>query len=199
MLTSHCLLFVFVHAMSCFVRTHSQTINQHEQLQSSAADLLEMKHIPSVLHNGGVYLSVFYKCSSRRRISLSVRIERTLYRRNFAVFRRYWFCQPSTRLQTRYVRVRLHRSMAYAAGVQDDWLTWPTEHGQLNLIMYKNERENEQDILTHVQYPVRFLPAHQRPSMHSFRWHPLINQRINHVCQREPGKLLATLRLERME
>ncbi|CAF0911578.1 unnamed protein product [Rotaria sordida] len=144
--------------------------------------------MPSILHNNNIYLTILYKCSSltQRRISLSIYIERTLYRTNVPVFRRYWLCHRSTRIKTRYIRVHLHRSIAYASDLTSNLQSWPIEQGRLKLIMYKNRLENENEILKKLEYNVRFLPVHKRPSYYSFRWNPFINKTINNICLKEP-------------
>ena len=152
-----------------------------------------MKYIPPVLHNNDVYLTVIYKCSSLRyrRISLSIHVERTLHQRNFVVLRHRWLCYKSTQIKIRYIRIHLHRSVAYASDTESNFQSLPIEQGQLKLIMYKSERENDNEILKKVQYKVEFLPVHKRPSFRSFRWTPLtIYKTADPTCSREPGKIL---------
>jgi hypothetical protein len=167
---------------------HCQITGEYDQLLSNELDYIDAKHIPSVLHNDNVYLTILYKCSSQRRISLSIFIERTLYRNNFAVFRRHWFCQKSTRIQIRYIKVRLHRSLAYASDIQSNLYSLPIEQGQLKLTMYANQQENTNEILRNIQYDVRFLPVHKRPNFRSLRWNPINNKAIELTCSKEPGE-----------
>ncbi|CAF1929045.1 unnamed protein product [Rotaria magnacalcarata] len=165
-----------------------QITNQYDKILSNQPDYIDAKYIPSMLHNDHIYLTIQYKCSSLtpRRISLSINIERTLYRTNLAIFRRYWFCHKSPNVQLRYVRVQLHRSIAYRSDSELKLVSWPIEEGQLKLIMYKNNQENENEMLKKIQYNVRFLPVHKRPSIRSFRWHPLINKTRDSICPAEP-------------
>jgi hypothetical protein len=178
-------LFSFINLFSLIP---CQITGEYDQLLSNELDYINAKHIPLILHNDNIYLTILYKCSSQRRISLSINIERTLYRSNFAVFRRHWFCQKSTRIQTRYVQVRLHRSIAYASDIQSNLYSWPIEQGQLKLIMYANKQENINEILKNIQYNVRFLPVHKRPNFRSFPWNPIINKTIEFTCPKEPGE-----------
>jgi hypothetical protein len=154
-------------------------------------DYIDVKYIPPILHNDNIYLTVLYKCSSlsQRRISLIIRIEKTLYRTNLIVFRRYWYCQRSSHIQTRYLRVHLHRSLAYASDIQSNLQSWPIEHGQLTLIMYNNKQQNDNEILKKIDYNVRFLSVHKRPNIRSLRWNPLINKPTEGICLVEPGKV----------
>ncbi|CAM4859821.1 unnamed protein product [Rotaria socialis] len=165
-----------------------QITNQYDKILSNQPDYIDAKYIPSVLHNDNIYLTIQYKCSSLtpRRISLSIVIERTLYRTNLAIFRRYWFCRKSPNVQLRYVRVQLHRSIAYRSDPDLNLESWPIEQGQLTLIMYKNDQDKQNEMLKKIQYNVRFLPVHKRPSMRSFRWHPLINKIRDSICPVEP-------------
>ena len=179
----------------CFYLANSQLTNEYDRILVNELDYIDVKSIPAALHNDNVYLTILYKCSSfmRRRISLAIRIERNLYRYNFAVFRRHWFCQKSTRVQTRYIRVKLHRSLAYASDSQINLQSWPIEHGQLYLTMYQNEHEKENEIIKTLKYNVKFLPVHKRPNFRSFRWSPSINRRTADVCQTEPGEMFSYL------
>ncbi|CAF0808478.1 unnamed protein product [Adineta steineri] len=188
MLSKNYLNVIFIYSIYCFYLTQCQITNEYNQLLSNELDYIDVKHVPTIIHNDNVYLPIIYKCSSlsRRRISLSIRIERTLYRSNFAVFRRHWFCQNTTQMKIRYIRVRLHRSLAYASDSQSNFQSLPIEQGQLHLIMYNNEQENENEILRKVLYNIRFLPVYKRPSIRSFRWNPLINKTIENICPKEP-------------
>ncbi|CAF0804952.1 unnamed protein product [Adineta ricciae] len=172
----------------CFYLANSQLTKEYDRILANELDYIDVKNIPAVLHNDNVYLTILYKCSSfaRRRISLAIRIERNLYRYNFAVFRRHWFCQKSIRVHTRHIRVKLHRSLAYASDSQINLQSWPIEHGQLYLTMYQNEHEKENEIIKTLQYSVKFLPVHKRPNIRSFRWSPPMNRRTEGVCQTEP-------------
>ncbi|UJR27496.1 hypothetical protein I4U23_008780 [Adineta vaga] len=182
------LITMFIYLIYCVYFTQSQITYENDRFTANELDFIIIKHIPSVFHNDNIYLTIQYKCSSlsRRRISLSIRIERNLYRYNFAVFRRHWFCQKSIHIQTRYIRVKLHRSLAYASDPQSNLQSWPIEYGQLNLIMYNNEYENGNQILKSIQSNVRFLPVDKRPYIRSFRWNPLTNTTIQTTCQKEP-------------
>jgi hypothetical protein len=188
MITKNYLITIFI---TLFYLIQCQITNEYDQILSDQLDYIDVKYIPPILHNGNVYLTVIYKCSSlsKRRISLSIRIERTLYRTNFAVFRRHWFCQKSTQIKIRYVHVRLHRSLAYASDIQSNLQSWPIEQGQLKLIIYNNEQENETEILKSIEYNVKFLPVHDRPSIRSARRNPLIYKKTEAICLKEPGKI----------
>jgi hypothetical protein len=185
-------IIIFIYSINFIYLIQCQITNAYDQLLSNELDYIEIKHIPSILHNDNVYLTILYKCSSltKRRISLSIRIERTLYRTNFAVFRRHWFCQKSPHIQIQYLKVHLHRSLAYASDNQSNLSSWPIEQGQLKLIMYNDEQENENEILKKLEYNVRFLPVHQRPSIRTVRWNPLIYKKSDAICLKEPGKIL---------
>jgi hypothetical protein len=165
-----------------------QITGEYDQILSHELDYLDTKHIPTYLHNDNVYLTIAYKCAlgSKRRISLAIRIEQTLYRTNFAVFRRHWYCHGSSHVRIGYVRIRLHRSLAYTSDEESNLKSWPSEHGRLYLMMYSHEQPNEQEIIRKVEYNVRFLPVHQRPSIRSFSWQPW--KRIDTQCPRESGK-----------
>ena len=170
---------------------HCQITGEYDQLVANELDYLHVKHLPAMLHNENVYLAVVYKCAlgSKRRISLSIRIERTLYRTNFAVFRRHWYCHGSAQIRLRYIRVRLHRSLAYASDSQSNLQSWPVEHGRLSLVMYPNAQVNEQEVLKTVEYNVNFLPVSERPSIRSLPWHPLTASKpLGHSSPVEPGK-----------
>ncbi|CAF3364177.1 unnamed protein product [Rotaria sp. Silwood1] len=240
MISKNYFVIVFIYSISFLYLIKCQITNQYDRLLSNEPDYIDVQYIPSILHNDKIYLTILYKCSSltQRRISLSITIERTLYRINVAVFRRYWFCRKSTHVKIRYIRVNLHRSIAYASDstinlqswpiehgrlklimykneqeneneilkkleynvrflpvhkrptyASDSTInlqSWPIEHGRLKLIMYKNEQENENEILKKLEYNVRFLPVHKRPSFRSFRWNPFINKTINDICRNEP-------------
>lgn len=167
-----------------FILIHCQITGEYDQIISNELDYINVKYIPSILHNDNVYLTIVYKCSSElpRRISLSIYIERTLYRTNLSVFRRHWFCQKSSQIKIRYIRVQLRRSLAYASDIQ-----LPIEQGQLKLIMYKNKQENENEILKQNLYNVRFLRVDKRPNDRSYRWQPLMNKTTENICLKEPG------------
>lgn len=182
------IIIFLLYTINIFSLIQCQITGEYDQLLSNELDYIDVKHIPSILHNDNTYLTILYKCSFQRRISLLIYIERTLYRSNFAVFRRHWFCQNSNRIQIRYVHVRLHRSLAYASDIQSNLYSWPIEQGQLKLIMYTNKQENNNEILKNIQYNVRFLPVHKRPSFHSFAWNPIINKSIELSCPKEPGE-----------
>ncbi|CAF4662218.1 unnamed protein product [Rotaria sp. Silwood1] len=188
MISKNYFVIVFIYSISFLYLIKCQITNQYDRLLSNEPDYIDVQYIPSILHNDKIYLTILYKCSSltQRRISLSITIERTLYRINVAVFRRYWFCRKSTHVKIRYIRVNLHRSIAYASDSTINLQSWPIEHGRLKLIMYKNEQENENEILKKLEYNVRFLPVHKRPSFRSFRWNPFINKTINDICRNEP-------------
>jgi len=183
-------IIICTYSLGYFYLIQCQLTDRYDQLLSNELDYIHVKHIPSILHNDNVYLPIIYKCSSlsRRRISLSIRIDQTLDRTNFTVFRRHWFCQKSAEIKIRSIRVDLHRSLAYASDIPSNFQSWPIEQGQLNLIMYINEQENENEILKKVQYNVRFLPIYKRPSIRSYRWNPLINKTIETICPEEPGE-----------
>jgi hypothetical protein len=187
MINKNYFIFIcFISFINFFNLIQCQIVNEHNEL-----DYIDVKYIPSILHNDNVYLTILYKCSSlfQRRISLSIYIDRTLYRTNVAVFRRHWFCQKSTHIKIRYVRVYLHRSLAYASDIQSNLQSWPIEQGQLKVIMYKNKQENENEILKKIEYNVKFLPVHKRPNYRSFRWNPLINKTMENICSKEPGEI----------
>jgi hypothetical protein len=162
-----------------------------DQILLNELDYINIKYIPSILHNDNIYITILYKCSSlsQRRISLSIYIERTLYRTNLPVFRRHWFCQKSTHMKIRYVNVRLHRSLAYNSDIESNLQSWPIEQGQLKLIMYNNKQENENEILKKIQSNVKFLPVHKRPNFRSLQWNPFIKKPIEDICLKEPGKI----------
>jgi hypothetical protein len=171
--------------------SHCQITGEYDQLLSNERDYLQVKHLPAVLHNENTYLAVIFKCDlgSKRRISLAIRIERTLFKTNFAVFRRHWYCHGSSKTHLRYIRVRLHRSLAYASDSSSDLQSWPVERGRLSLIMYRNALANEQEVLKTAEYDVKFLPVSQRPSIRSFPWHPLGSAKlVVNSSAVEPGK-----------
>ena len=155
MIRKTCFIIVFIYSLSFCYLIHCQITGEYDRITSEEPDFIHIKYIPPILHNDNIYITILYKCSSlsQRRISLSIRVERTLYRANFAVFRRHWFCQKSTQIKMRYVRVQLHRSLAYASNFQ----SWPIERGQLKLIMYNGKQENEDEILRKIEYDVRFF------------------------------------------
>ncbi|CAF2504289.1 unnamed protein product [Rotaria sp. Silwood2] len=188
MISKNYFVFFFIYSISFLYLIQCQITNQYDQIISNEPDYIDVKYIPSILHNDKIYLTILYKCSSltQRRISLSIYIERTLYHTNVAVFRRYWFCHKSTHVKIRYVRVHLHRSIAYASDSALNLQSWPIEQGRLKIIMYKNKQENENEILKKLEYNVRFLPVHQRPSFRSFRWNPFMNKTIDGICHNEP-------------
>jgi len=189
------IIIVFINLLNFLNLIQCQITNEYDQILSNEFDYINIKYIPSILHNDNVYLTILYKCSSlsQRRISLSIYIERTLYRTNFAVFRRHWFCQKSTHIKIRYVRVHLHRLLAYTSDSQSNLKSLPIEQGQLRLIMYNNKEENKNEILKKIEYNVRFLPVHKRPSFRSFRWNPLINKISEDICLKEPGEIFLDL------
>lgn len=173
-----------------------QITGEYDRIFSNELDYLQVKHLPAVLHNEKTYLAVIFKCAlgSKRRISLAIRIERTLYRTNFAVFRRHWYCHGSSQTRLRYIRVRLHRSLAYASDSLSNLQSWSVEHGRLSLIMYRNAQANEQEVLKTAEYDVKFLPVSQRSSIRSFPWHPLRQtQRVVNSSAAEPGKRAPSL------
>lgn len=134
---------------------------------------------------------MIYKCAigSKRRISVDIRIERTLYRTNFAVFRRHWYCHGSNQLRVRYIPIRLHRSLAYASDPESNLRSWPIEEGRLTLTMYRNEKDSIEDALKIVRANVKFLPVEQRPPIRSRPWQPLIaSSSMENTCPLEPGK-----------
>lgn len=169
-----------------------QIANTFDKLFSNKPDVIIIKHIPSVLHNDNVYITILYKCSSStpRRISVSIRIDRTLYQTNFPVFRRFWLCRQSSYLKVHYVRIRLHRSIAYASDGEINLMSWPIEQGQLTVTMYKNSQANEREIIKKIEYNVRFLPVHKRPSFRSYQWNPIAKKPLSSVCLKEPGKII---------
>ncbi len=162
-----------------------------EELINKELDYIDLKQIPHVLDNDNVNLTVLYQCSSltKRRISLSIRIEQTLYRKNVSIFRRHWFCQSTSYVQTVHVRIQLPRSIAYASDIPSNLQSWPIETGQLNLLMFDSDQTDEKKIIKQIQYNVRFLPVHQRPKIRSIRWNPFINKTTNEFCLKEPGEV----------
>lgn len=181
----------FITSINFLTLIHCQITGEYDQILSNEFDYIDVKYIPSILHNDNIYLTILYKCSSisHRRISLSIYIQKTLYRTNFPVFRRHWFCHKSSNIKIRYVRVHLHRSLAYASDIQSNLRSLPIEQGQLRLIMYNNTQENENEILKKNVYDIKFLPVYKRPSYRSFPWNPLINKTNENICLKEPGEI----------
>jgi hypothetical protein len=187
MISKNYLIIIFIYSLNLFSLIQCQITD----LSSTELDFIYIKHIPPILHNDNIYITILYKCSSisQRRISLSIYIDRTLYRTNVAVFRRHWYCQKSSQIKIRYIPVRLHRSLAYASDRQSNFQSWPIDQGQLKLIMYHNKQENMNEILQKIEYNVKFLPVHKRPNFRSFRWTPFINKTIEMICFKEPGEI----------
>jgi len=173
--------------VNLFILICCQITNDYDEIYANEHDVLDIKYLPSVFHNDHIYLPILYKCSSLfpRRISLSITINKTSHRTNFAVFRRHWFCQKSTRIQIRYVHIRLPRSLAY----QFDSFSLPIEQGQLNLIMFYNQQNNMKYILKQLQFNIRFLPVHKRPFYYSFPWNPVKQKPQEQICLIEPGEI----------
>lgn len=181
--------FSFLFQSFSFVDIQCQITTDFEHILSNQLDYLAVKHLPAVFHNDEVFLSVIYKCSigTKRRISLEIRIEQNLYRTNFAVFRRHWFCFGSKHIRLRYIPIRLHRSLAFASDSQSNLQSWPIENGRLTLTMFKSIESNLVDMIKIVRHDVKFLPVHQRPSFYSYPWQPL-GKSVENTCAFEAGR-----------
>lgn len=160
------------------------------QFEDRELDYIEIKSLPSVIHNQNVYLPVLYQCSSltKRRIVLSIDIEDIFSRKNSTIFRRHWYCRITSDIQILNVRVQLHRSIAYAEDKELNLYSWPIETGQLRIVMFDGEEQNENQIIKQIQYPVRFLSVHERPKIRSIRWNPLMYKIEDDFCLVEPGE-----------
>lgn len=180
----------FLLSFSLLCTIHCQISREYDQLLANQLDYIDVKYIPTFLHNDESYLTVLYKCSSeyQRRISLVIHVDQTLYQTNWMVFRRHWFCTKSDRVRIRYVQIRLPRSLAYSSDVISNFPSLPIEQGRLNLIMYNDRYENRNAIVKQLEYNVRFLPVHKRPSFHCFPWNPKRNQMGKAICLKEPGE-----------
>jgi hypothetical protein len=161
-----------------------------DEITNNLSDYIEIKSIPSVLHNDNVYIPVLYQCSSltKRLITLSIYVEHVFYRKNVAIFRRHWYCQNTSNIQILNVHVKLHRSIAYASDNQLNLRSWPIETGQLKIIMFENEQQDENYIIKQIQYTVRFLSVYERPKMYSIRQNPLIYKTNDEFCSKESGE-----------
>lgn len=177
---------------SCFTLStiYCQITREYDQILGNELDHITVKYIPPLVHNDQCYLTILYKCVTfrQRRISIQIQIDQTLYRTNLTVFRRHWFCQTSTRIQVRYVRIRLPRSLAYQPDRMFNFPSLPIEQGRLKVIMYRDKYENINDIVKQLKYNVRFLPVYKRPIFHSFPWNPRMTRTNEGICLKEPGE-----------
>ena len=168
----------------------SQISGEYDQIVATESDHVDVKYFPSYIQND-VYLTILYKCrlGTRRRVSLSIRIDLNDVRRNFIVFRRHWFCSGLMLTQVRYVLVRLPPPLAYGSDQQSKLVSWPIEHGLLTIDMYRTELPIDDEILKSVRFNIRFLPVDQRAKFRSFPWLPIVKEKTSiEVCPREPGQ-----------
>lgn len=184
--------FLWIFFLYSLISTiHCQITREYDQILANKLDHITVKYIPPFVHNDQCYLTILYKCLSfhQRRISVNIQIDQTLYRTNFTVFRRHWFCQKSTRVQIRYVQIRLPRSLAYQPDGMSNFPSLPIEQGRLKVTMYRDKHENTNAIINQLEYNVRFLPVYKRPKFHSFPWNPKMVETNKAICSKEPGEV----------
>ena len=170
-----------------------------DQFLNQTTDYLQIESIPSVLYGQEIILPVLFQCSplTERLISLSIEIDHVFFGQDIIVFQRYWYCRPTADVQVVHVPLQLHQSMAYTADNHSNLYSWPVEVGRLNLVMYEDEEEDDDQIIQEIRHTVRFLPVHQRPKAYSLGWNPLLYKANNDdSCSSEPGEKTMILSIE---